>query len=71
MPKKNPTRENEATQETAGCTMTNSMTEHNEPMQETETGHRIPIPSKKDVLSDLGKVATKKPSRLRRAKKKR
>ena len=51
--------------------MTNSMTEHNEPMQETEKGHRIPIPSKKDVLSDLGKVATKKPSRLRRAKKKR
>ena len=47
------------------------MTEHDEPMQETEKGHRIPTPSKKDVLSDLGKVATKKPSRLRRAKKKR
>jgi hypothetical protein len=30
-------------------------------MQQTPTGHEIPVPARKDVFADLGKVAKAKP----------
>ncbi|HEX7168693.1 MAG TPA: hypothetical protein VF230_17065 [Acidimicrobiales bacterium] len=37
-----------------------------EPTQETPQGATIPVPTRKDVLGDLAKVAKPKPSRRRR-----
>lgn len=40
--------------------MAKKPTTPNDPVQKTETGYEIPVPSKEDVMADLEKVAPKK-----------